>query len=507
MTIDTQTAHTHRDTACRNENFLSILKERAEKFRWLKRVVFYEGDAKYTYSDVFDSAEIVAKNLIALGIKGGDRILMALPDSWDFVATFLGALHLGAVPIPLNPELHEDERAQLIARSDAKLIVSLVTMPSATCVEPKELLRPSFRGEAPVEIAYRASDETAYGVFSSGTTGLPKIIFHSHGDPVVFTAVFGSHLGIGPGDTALSAARMCFAAGLGNSFFFPLLRGAAAVLSRSRLTPELAFSIIEKHSCSMLYAPPSFYGQILAHGLGHKLCALRLAACGGAVLPLVLERRLKVYLDDRLVNIFGSSEIGHSMVVNGPGYQLEGSSGRLLAPYGVRVVDEAGNVVPPGVEGKLEVSGTTIALGVPHGAASPIRVGPTEWYGTGDAATIDANGFVHISGRIDDLEIVGAQNVHPAEIESILLDLDQIRDAAVYSSVQPDGQPLLKALIVPTSEDINEYDLLEIVQEHTRKHLSWYKVPQIIELIREIPLTTFGKIDRKAIRKRDLINC
>ncbi|PCE33697.1 hypothetical protein BZL54_04115 [Burkholderia ubonensis subsp. mesacidophila] len=473
-----------------------------DAFRWRERVVFHEGDAAYTFAEVFEGSNTVAANLVDAGVRGGDRLLMALPDSWEFVVTFLGALRIGAVPIPMNPEIHADERAQLVARSSARLVVSSVAMPGQACVDPTALLAPRSRGAAATGIAHRTHDEIAYGVFSSGTTGLPKIIFHSHGDPVVFTSAFASHLGIGPGDTSVSAARMCFAAGLGNSFFFPLLRGSAAVLSRPRLTPERAASLIGKHAATMLYGPPSFYGHILADGFGDRLCALRLAACGGAVLPLVLEQRLRAYLDDRLVNIFGSSEIGHAMVVNGPGYQQEGASGRVLPPYDARVVDDAGSVAPPGVEGKLQVSGTTITLGVERADASPVRFGATEWYGTGDAATIDAEGFVRISGRLDDLEIVGAQNVHPAEIESVLLGLDEIRNAVVYSSVQPDGQPLLKALIVPADRRADEGDLLGLVQAHVGKHLSWYKVPQIVELTDEIPLTAFGKIDRKAIRKR-----
>lgn len=492
------------ETTRGNDNLLRVIEQRVEQFRWHERAVFHESAETYTFADVFACSANVAAALTALGIRSGDRLLIALPDSWHFVVTFLGALRIGAVPIPLNPEIHVDERAALIERSNARLVVSAVAMAGEVSVAPEDLLRsPSQAGEV-LTIAHRTRDEIAYGVFSSGTTGLPKIIFHTHGDPLVFTSAFASHLGLGPGDTSVSAARMCFAAGLGNSFFFPLLRGSAAVLSRERLTPKLACSLIEKHRATLLYGPPSFYGQILADGLGDRLCTLRLAACGGATLPVVLERRLRSCLDDRLVNIFGSSEIGHAMVVNGPGHQLEGASGRVLAPYDVRVVDEAGEVVPAGLEGRLEVSGTTIALGVEHGTGAPVRVPSTGWYRTGDAAVIDTEGFVHISGRIDDIEIVGAQNVHPAEIESMLLSLPQVRNAVVYSSVQPDGQPLLKALIVPASQDADADDLLGVIQEHVRRHLSWYKVPQLVELTREIPLTSFGKIDRKAIRKRDL---
>jgi fatty acid CoA ligase FadD22 len=487
-----------------NGSIFAVIEARSDRYAWGARTAFYEGAHSLTFSDVFARTRDVAAKLLQIGVSINDRVLIEMPDSVGFVTSFLGALYIGAIPIPLNPELHPEERGELLSRANARLLISSSMHSSASIaqVHPDHLLSEAKGRVAPPVAALRSADDVAYGVYSSGTTGLPKIIFHTHADALLFTSVFAGHLGIGPTDVSVSAARMCFAAGLGNSLLFPLLRGGSAILHRVRPTPQIALGECPRPA-TILYGPPSFYAQVLENDLGPLLAGLRIAACGGAVLPLQLEKRLRRFLDDRLVNIFGSSEIGHAMVVNGPGHHLEGATGRTLPPYQVRVVDEAGSALPPNVEGRLEVAGPTIAVGVEYGSMCPNRVSPDKWYRTGDVATINDDGFIHISGRADDIEIVGGQNVHPSEIESTLLELEQVQRVAVYSSVQPDGSPLLKAIVVPAHQDSSADKLLEIVKAHVSKKLSWYKVPQALEIVDNIPLTTFGKIDRKAIRRKD----
>lgn len=491
-----QTAQNH------NANIFSVIDARSVHYRWRSRTAFYEGVHGFTFADVLARTRVVAKNLIAMGVRINDRVLVEMPDSLGFVTSFLGSLYIGAIPIPLNPELHSDEREELVPRAKAHLLISSSALPSDSVhqVHPDDLLLDE--GDVPQDVAFRSLDDVAYGIYSSGTTGLPKIIFHTHGDALLFTSVFAGHLGIGPTDISVSAARMCFAAGLGNSLLFPLLRGGSAILHKVRPTPLVALTE-QPRLATILYGPPSFYAQVLEDDLGPMLAGLRIAACGGAVLPLQLEMRLRHFLDDRLVNIFGSSEIGHAMVLNGPGSHLVGATGRTLPPYRVRVVNEAGFEVPPNVEGRLEVAGPTIVIGVKCGAFPARRIPQDDWYRTGDIATVNDDGFVFVSGRADDVEIVGGQNVHPSEIEATLLELEQVQRVAVYSSVQPDGRPLLKAIVVPASPTSSANELLELVKSHVSEKLSWYKVPQALELVSEIPLTNFGKIDRKTIRRRD----
>ncbi|MCW8060103.1 class I adenylate-forming enzyme family protein [Agrobacterium tumefaciens] len=486
-----------------NCNVFTTIEEKASRYSWRSRTAFYVDGQSYSFDDVFSQSRCTAAKLVQIGVNRNDRVLLELPDSLEFVTSFLGAMYIGATPIPLNPELHPDERCELIARANARLLLSLSPPPNATLpyLHPDDLRDENLASIAP-DPEFCSLNDVAYGIFSSGTTGLPKIIYHSNADAVLITSVFGGHLGIGPTDVSCSAARMCFAAGLGNSLLFPLLRGGAAVLYKDRPSAKNALADAV-YPPTIMYGPPSFYAQVLDEGLGPCLARLRVGVCGGAVLPLQLEIRLREFLEDRLVNIFGSSEIGHAMVVNGPGHQALGATGRVLDPYRARVVDAAGSSLPAGCEGRLEINGPTIAIGVERGSVTPVRISQNDWYATGDVASIDADGFVFVSGRVDDIEIVGGQNVHPAEIESTLLELEDVKEVAVFSSIQPDGRPLLKAAVVPTSNVPNPEVLLERIKAHALKKLSWFKVPQALEIVTHIPLTTFGKVDRKAIKRRE----
>ncbi|OMP71434.1 hypothetical protein BV900_14985 [Agrobacterium tumefaciens] len=481
----------------------TTIEERASQYSWRSRAAFYTEEQSYSYEDVFTLTKSVAANFVQIGVKKNDRVLLELPDSIEFVTSFLAAMHIGAIPIPLNPELHPDERYELITRANARLLLSMSVPPPGIefYLHPDDL---PDKNQASIlmDSEFRFLDDVAYGIFSSGTTGVPKIIYHSNADALLITSVFGGHLGIGPTDVSCSAARMCFAAGLGNSLLFPLLRGGSAILYKDRPSAKKALAD-GIYLPTIMYGPPSFYAQVLDEGLGACLTRLRLAACGGAVLPLQLEKRLREFLDDRLVNIFGSSEIGHAMVVNGPGHQTLGATGRVLEPYRARVVDDAGLPVASGSEGRLEINGPTIAVGVERGSVAPVRISQEDWYATGDVASINAGGFVFVSGRVDDIEIVGGQNVHPAEIESTLMELEDVKKVVVFSSIQPDGSPLLKAAVVAGSNASHAEELLERVKAHALMKLSWYKVPQALEIVMDIPLTTFGKVDRKAIKSRD----
>ncbi|MFD1833177.1 class I adenylate-forming enzyme family protein [Streptomyces desertarenae] len=485
-------------------NLVELLELTARERGWLERPAYLVGDRAYRFEDVYRGAARAAAGLLERGVRAGDRVLIALPDGIEFVWAFLGALRAGIVAVPVNTMLHPRETARAAGIAEPALVVSA---PEAAgdfpfpAVPFEEL--PADPDGLGADHAPCTAGTAAFAAFTSGTTGGPKLCFHTHGDPPVLDAAAGSAIGVRGDDVSYSVPRMNFAYGLGNSLFFPLLRGGATVLTPQRLSPGESLAVLERHGVSVFYSQPTF----LAHLLGHPdaprvLGGLRRAVVAGEVLPESLERRLREHLGERLVNVYGTTEIGHAVLANVPGEQKEFTLGRALPPYRVRVVDEAGQPVPAGVEGRLEVSGPTIGPGVARGGREPARLAPGEWFTTSDAAVVDAEGYVRVHGRLDDVEIVGGVNVHPAEVEDLLLEHAAVEEAAVCSVRQDTGGTVLRAFVV-LRDGVGEEERGAVRDEllaAARTGLTWYKVPKDVVFTTELPRNPTGKLLRRSVR-------
>ncbi|MER6265501.1 AMP-binding protein, partial [Streptomyces sp900105245] len=245
-------------------NFVQRLEQTALSRGWLERPAYHVDDSVYRFEDVYAGGARAAAAFVSRGLGRGDRILIALPDGIEFVWAFLGALRIGAVAVPVNSMFHPEEmrRAALVAEPAAVVaeaafadrFTAPVLTPDALC---SDAVAPPF---APV-----SEDAPAFAAFTSGTTGGPKLCFHTHGDPEVLVRAAGGAVGVSAADVSYSVPRMNFAYGLGNSLFFPLLTGGATVLTPRRLAPGDALGVLEKHGVSVFYTQPTFFAHMLGH--------------------------------------------------------------------------------------------------------------------------------------------------------------------------------------------------------------------------------------------------
>ncbi|MBX9427597.1 class I adenylate-forming enzyme family protein [Streptomyces lateritius] len=484
-------------------NFVRRLAETALSRGWLERPAYFVDESVYRFEDVFAGADRAAAAFASRGLGRGARILIALPDGIEFVWAFLGALRIGAVAVPVNSMFHPDEmrRAAEIARPAAVVsdpeFADRFTVPVLTpdALRADDALVPPY---APV-----TDDTPAFAAFTSGTTGGPKLCFHTHGDPEILTRAAGAAVGVTADDVSYSVPRMNFAYGLGNSLFFPLLTGGSTVLTPRRLAPGDSLAVLEKYGVTVFYSQPTFFAHMLGHPDARRvLDGLRVAVVAGEVLPESLERELRGVLGPRLLNVYGTTEIGHALLANGPDTVREFTLGRVLTPYRLRVVDDRGKPVPAGVEGRLEVAGPTIGLGVPSGDEAPIRLTPDEWYATSDAAVMDTDGFVRVHGRLDDIEIVAGINVHPTEIEDRLMAHSAVEEAAVCAVRRDSGISVLRAYAVlrHSVDEATAQALRDELLDSCRSSLTWYKVPEDVIFVTRLPRNPTGKLLRRTIR-------
>jgi len=486
--------------AVRPVNVAGDLAERAERQGWRGRTAFLTGDRAWTHGDVHDLAARAASVLVDHGVRPGDRVLLALPDGIGWVTTFLAVARLGAVAVLVNPELTVAEHAALADDCTPRLCVA------------GEALRDRFdHGLDVADLLARARSAGAAGVnwvdpqsplyiqYTSGTTGEPKGVVHTHRDlPIYYDLVGRPVLGIGPDDVTLSVSKLFFAYGFGNAFVFPLASGSAAVLVADRPPAEEVAELVERHRVTMLYAVPSAYAALVDRTHRSSYASLRGAVSAGETLPRELGERATELLGVPIYEQIGSTEAGHAFCANGLAGNVPGTIGRPIPGYELELRDRGGAPVGDGEPGELWVRGPTLLREYLNRPAQTARVLADGWLSTRDLAVRDAGGTYRHLGRVDDMEMVGGITVSPVEVERVLGGHPGVREVAVAAVPDEKGATKLRAYVVAASPDPGglESDLIGLAREH----LAPFKVPRTVQLVPALPRTPTGKLRRHIVR-------
>ncbi|MDQ4090339.1 MAG: AMP-binding protein [Actinomycetota bacterium] len=457
-------------------NLAAVTQAAAADGGWAGDPAFLAADRSVTHAEVHDGAARTGSLLVAAGAGRGDRVLIALPDGLEFVWAFLGAMRIRAVAVPVNPRLTEaDHRA---AAAGAALVVCAADLADrfAGSVLVGEDLEAMAAGHPPAPAAEVAAGDTAYAQFTSGTTGAPKEVRHAHDHPPVYVEAFARPaIDIRRHDVILSVSKLYFAYGLGNSLFFPLLTGCCAVLHAGHPRPDDIAALVARRRVTVLFSVPTFYAHLVAGGRSADMATVRVAVSAGEALGVELARRARAFLGCPILDGLGSTEVGQTFASNTLAECRDGTVGRALPPYRVRVRD-----------GVLWVAGPTLPLG--HAG---------EWLCTGDRAVVDEDGFLHLRGRVDDVEQVGGISVSPLEIEAVLSRHPAVTEVAVAGVVDDQGASRLEAFVVAAPTDALESELIALA----RTELAPFKVPRAVHFVDALPRTATGKLRRFVLRQ------
>jgi fatty acid CoA ligase FadD22 len=483
-------------------NLASAMQARATGYGWLRRPAYLVGGEVVTHGDVHDGAARMASLLARQGVGPRDRVLIVMPDGLELVWAFLGTARLGAMAILVNPRLHADDHRVLAERYRPAVVVcgSELGPRFAPChIVVSEGLADQISTLEAHPVAPVSPAEPAYAQLTSGTTGRPKAAVHRHADPFVYHRAFAcGAIALDSEDVTLSVSKMHFAYGLGNSLFFPLLSGASAVLLPGHPASEAVAARVSGHRVSVLYAVPTFYAHLTGTDLAGSFTSLRVAVSAGEVLTPALATRVQAYLGCPVLDGLGSTEVGQTFVSNTLAAARHATVGRVLVPYEVSIRDPGGDLVPAGELGTLWVRGPTLFveyLGEPSATAAMMREG---WLCTGDRARMDADGYVSLAGRLDDIEMVGGISVEPNEIEQLLGGHPGVVEVAVAAVRDGAGASRLEAFAVPApgAGDVLVAELVALA----RAGLAPYKVPRVVHLVEALPRTPTGKLRRFALR-------
>jgi benzoate-CoA ligase family protein len=478
-----------------------------------------------TYAELLDRVQRTAAVLRETGLEPEQRLMMVMADGPGFVAVYLAAMRIGAIPVPVSTMLRPGGLAELLRDSRARLLA--VTPQFADLAAEAAAAAPELRGiladggaelavsgvavhdlgaltaaAVPDESVYPAiADSPAFWLYTSGTTGKSKAAMHRHASVRVVCETYGARvLGIQCDDRCLSAAKAFFAYGLGNSLLFPLSVGAAAVLEPSPARPEVMAERARQYGATLFFAGPTFFANTLRADLPPgAMAGARLAVSAGEALPAPLYERWTRHFGVDILDGIGMTEMLHIFLSNTEGHVKPGSTGVAVPGYDLKILDGTGAPVPPGTPGTLFVRGGSAATGYWSRYDATRQVFQGEWLRTGDTYVQDADGYYTCLGRTSDMLRVSDMWLSPAEVEERLLAHPAVAQAVVVAGLDGDGlQKPVAYVILRADATAGEDDLIEFC----RAGLPSFKRPRKVVFTEAYPTTATGKVRRVELREQ-----
>jgi cyclohexanecarboxylate-CoA ligase len=486
-------------------------------------------DRTLTWAELWERSGRAAGELLADGVRPGDAVAYQLPNRLEFLTLTLGALRIGAVCEPLMPIFRERELRFMLTESQAPVLfvpgvfrghdhaamadglrADLPTLRRLAVREGEDDAEGSGAPDAAAVAARRPSpDAIAQLLFTSGSTGEPKGVLHRHAVLDRAADAHIAHFGLRGDDVIYIPSPLAHQTGWLYGMWIAWRLGATQVIQES-WDAEIAFDAIARHGVTFTQAATPFLADLVRvagdRGRAGAENPLRMFVATGAAIPRDLAGRARDVLGAEVGGGFGTTEscMGAGFV---PGLEDERawtSDGVALANVSLRVVDDAGEALPPGTEGHFEIGTDTLFAGYlnrPQETAEAMS--PDGWYRPGDLATIDADGYLRITGRVKDVINRGGEKVPVAEIEQLLYAHPSVAEVAIVAMPDPRLGERACAFVVP-APDAAPLDFGTMQHYLDARRVAKPYWPERLELVSELPRTPSGKIQKFVLREQAL---
>ncbi|MGH8720545.1 MAG: AMP-binding protein, partial [Burkholderiales bacterium] len=454
-----------------------------------------------------------ANALRALGVRPGERVLLLLRDTPEFIAAWLGAVHAGAVAVGLNSKLAEADYRHMVADSQARLLIADETLLPALgrlaaelerghrLVRRTDWLAQTARA-APHAAAHAVrTEDPAFWLYSSGTTGRPKGIVHGHNSVLAAGQAQREVLGLGPGDTVFATSKLFFAYALETGMLGPLALGATAILHPDWAELEQIRAIVARHKPTAVFSVPTFYRRLLTLAPDRlaPFREVRYFVSAGERLPQPVFEGWRAATGREILSIYGMSETFCVIMMTPPGAAGALRSGKPLAGVQTRLLADDGSEVADGAPGVLWVRHPALSAGYanrPEATREQFRDG---WFCTKDIFVRDTRDFYSHQGRSDELMKVAGQWVQPGELEEAVLGLDAVAEAACVPGTDDDGFERLALFVAARGADAAA--AVAAAVRACAEKLPRHKQPKWILPIAALPRTATGKVQRFKLRE------
>ncbi len=480
-------------------------------------------DLSVTYSELEAAACRAGHAIRSFGIQAGDRILIMVDDRPEYFYAYLGAMKIGAVPVSLNLRFSTENLTYIIEDSECKLFLADAQFVEICQEALAELSSPPplsvidvACGDLPLFTDLMAdqsdtlesnllnSDDVAFWMYTSGTTGKPKAVVHCQGSTVNVDRYLGPVYGVGVGDKIFCSSKLFFAFSLGHCLLAGLRLGASIILHAGWPAADAVAQVVERHRPDIVLSVPTLYRALLKESLAGSqgFAGVRHFISAGEHLPESLSEKWVSVTGNPILQGIGATEALIMFVGNRPDDYLAGATGKPYPGTEVKLVTDTGELITEtGIPGVLWVRCESVALEYWNQNSKTKNAFKDGWYITGDVFFKDDQGFYHYQGRDDDMLKISGQWVSPAEIEDYVLKNSQVSDAAVIGVEDSSGLIRLALCLVPAAGNVDHDVLQEEIMDTLKSNLSIYKCPRRFIFLDEMPQTATGKTQRFKLRQ------
>ena len=528
----------------------TLLHDTASRFPARPAVVFREQGIRWNWRTFAHEIDVLAAGLVALGIAPGDRVGIWSPNRVEWLLTQFATARIGAILVNINPAYRLAELDYALNKAGCRALIAAEQFKSSKYLEMLQALAPELAHCAPGElhaarlpalrIVIRMGDGRTPGMlcypdvvargrdtldvarldaigaplaaadpiniqFTSGTTGSPKGATLTHRNVVNNARFIAMAMRFSEQDTLCIPVPLYHCFGMVLAVLACVSKGAAMVFPGEAFDPVATLAAVADERCTALHGVPTMFIAELDHPSfpTFDLSTLRTGIMAGSPCPIETMKRVvsQMHLSEITIayGMTETSPVSFQSSTDDPLEKRTTTVGRIQPHLEVKVVDPSGAIVPVGATGELCTKGYSVMLGYWEDEAKTQETIVDGWMHTGDLATLDADGYCNIVGRLKDMVIRGGENIYPREIEEFLFRHPKIQSVQVFGV--PDakyGEELCAWIVLRADEQMSEDD----VRGFCHGQIAHYKIPRYIRFVDELPMTVTGKAQKFVMRQQ-----
>jgi fatty-acyl-CoA synthase len=527
----------------------TLLADTVARYGPREAAMFVDQDKRFTWDELADAVDALAAGLLALGLAKGDRIGIWSPNRWEWLVTQFATARIGLILVNINPAYRLTELEYALNKVGCRALISAVRFKTSDYLDMIATLAPELTDTTPgklrsaklpkLEIVIRMGEEKSPGMFNfdevmrmggdaergrldaisasllphdainiqftSGTTGAPKGATLTH-DNIVNNANFvTATMNLSADDRLCIPVPFYHCFGMVMGTLGCVSKGATMVVPGEGFDPAMTLKAVAQERCTALYGVPTMFVALLGHPdfASFDLSSLRTGIMAGAPCPVEVMNKVVSLMHMSEVTIcYGMTEtspVSFQSHVDDPLEKRVATVGRVHPHVEVKAIDADGNTVPVGERGELCTRGYSVRRGYWDDEEKTAEaIDPDGWMHTGDLATIDADGYCNIVGRVKDMVIRGGENVYPREVEEFLYRHPKVKEVQVFGV--PDdryGEELCAWIVTHAGHTVT----IEEIRAFCEGQIAHYKIPRYVRQRGELPMTVTGKPQKFLMRE------